>query len=45
MDVNDSMVPGRRRCIEHNAKNKRGGEQDFYHGRHCAILSRWLGRR
>lgn len=42
--MNDAMVPGRSGCIEHDTKNKRGGEQDFYHVRHCAILSRWLRR-
>jgi hypothetical protein len=39
--VNDAMVvPGRRGCIEHDPNNKRGGEQDFCHVRHCTILSR-----
>lgn len=44
--MNDAMVvPGRRGCIEHDTKNKRAGEQDFYHVRHCSILSRWLMMR
>jgi hypothetical protein len=38
--MNDAMVSGRRGCIEHDTKDKRAAEQDSYHVRHCAILSR-----